>query len=181
MRIVRTRSGHPVEVRAAEPADAPALLAYFQRVGAESPHLTFGAEGVELTEAEEHAYIARTRNLENVLFLVAVMGGELVGSLTFTGGPRPRNRHTGEFGVSVAQPYWGEGVGRALVEEMLEWAVAGGIIRKIDLRVRTDNARAIALYERLGFTVEGRMTRTLLTDGRFHDSFLMGRQVDPVP
>src|SRR5688572_2462715 len=177
-RFVHTRSGHAVEVRAVAAPDAPALLAYFRRVGAESPHLTFGAEGVELSEAEERAHIVRTRDTQNALFLVATFGGEMIGSLVFSGGARPKTRHTGEFGVSVAQAYWGEGVGRSLVEALLAWATAGGVIRKINLRVRTDNARAIALYERLGFTVEGRVTRAFLTEDGFHDTLLMGRPIE---
>src|SRR5689334_9262150 len=44
-----TRSGRHVEIRDAEPSDAAALLAYFKRIGGETPHLTFGEEGVPLS------------------------------------------------------------------------------------------------------------------------------------
>ena len=60
-------------------------------------------------------------------------------------------------------------------------AEGGGVVRKLNLRVRADNARAIALYERLGFAVEGRATRDVLIDGEFHDCLVMGRAVDPAP
>jgi RimJ/RimL family protein N-acetyltransferase len=72
-------------------------------------------------------------------------------------------------------------VARALLEAMLAWAHAGGVVRKVNLRVRADNVRAIALYERLGFVREGRLTRDLLVDGEFHDTLLMGLAIDPAP
>ena len=43
--------------------------------------------------------------------LVAVVGDEIVGSLTFDGGRRARLRHAGEFGISVAQAYAGHQFG----------------------------------------------------------------------
>jgi RimJ/RimL family protein N-acetyltransferase len=178
-RRVQTRSGRAVEIRDAEPSDAPALLAYFKRIGAETPHLTFGGEGIPLTEAEERAHIDRIRSTDNALFIVALCDDEIIGHLTFAGGAKPRTRHAGELGISIIQPYWGEGLGKRLIELLIAWATTGGIVRKINLRVRTDNARAIALYAQLGFIIEGRETRTVCIDGQFHDGFLMGVTIDP--
>ena len=167
------------QVRRGGPADAPAFLAYLRRMGGETDFVSFGAEGIELTEEEEAAYIAKTNARDNAIFLLAVAGGEIVGGLTFNGGTRARLRHTGEFGVSVLREWWGRGVARALLETMLEWARRSGVVRKINLRVRTDNERAIRMYERLGFVHEGLATRDMLIDGRFHDSLLMGLEIDP--
>jgi RimJ/RimL family protein N-acetyltransferase len=83
--------------------------------------------------------------------------------------------------VSVLRAWWGRGIARALLETMLAWAQAGGAVRKINLRVRADNTRAIALYEHLGFAHEGRATRDLWVDDAFHDSLLMGIEIDPAP
>jgi RimJ/RimL family protein N-acetyltransferase len=174
-----TRRGRHVEIRDAEPSDAAALLAYFKRIGGETPHLTFGDEGVPLTEAEERAHIERIRGTDNTLFIVAESDGEIVGHLTFTGGTKPRTRHAGELGISIIRPFWGEGIGEMLIRSLIAWATAGGIVRKINLRVRGDNTRAIALYERLGFITEGRETRTVCIDGAFHDGFNMGMVIDP--
>ena len=78
--------------------------------------------------------------------------GESVALLTFGGGARPRTRHVGEFGISVLRAYWGLGLGGRMIGMLLAWAERGGIVRKVELRVHADNARGIALYERLGFT-----------------------------
>ena len=115
---------------------------------------------------------------DNSLAIVALAGEEIVGSLTFDGGRRPRLRHAGEFGISVLQAYSGLGLGKALIEYMLAWAERGGVVRKINLKVRVDNEPAIRLYERMGWVHEGRTTRDTLIDGRFSDCLTMGREVD---
>lgn len=171
----------PARIRRAVPDDASAVLSYLVRAGAETANLSFGAEGLGVPEEIERAYIARVATSATALLLVAEVENEIVGALAFEGGPRPRTRHAGEFGVSVLRAYWGTGTGRALVEALIAWAEASGVIRKLDLRVRTDNARAIALYERLGFVREGIRTRDMLVDGVFHDALLMGRPIDPTP
>jgi RimJ/RimL family protein N-acetyltransferase len=178
-RRLALRDGREVLIRRAEPDDAGALLAYLGRVGGETINLTFGAEGPGLTEAEEREYLTRVAASDNSLAIVATVGDEIVGSLTFDGGRRTRLRHVGEFGISVAQAYAGQGIGKALIEYMLAWAERGGVVRKINLKVRVDNAPAIGLYERMGWVTEGRTTRDTLIEGGFNDCLMMGRDVDP--
>jgi RimJ/RimL family protein N-acetyltransferase len=79
----------------------------------------------------------------------------------------------------VRQAYAGKGVGRALLELLIAWAEGSGVIRKLDLKVRADNLNAIRLYERLGWKIEGVVTRDLCVDGVYHDALYMGRWVDP--
>jgi RimJ/RimL family protein N-acetyltransferase len=171
--------GRPVRIRPAVEEDAAPLLAYLAEVGAESPFLSFGAEGPGIQEPEERTFLARARQSDNELALLAEWNGRIVGGLTFSGGSRARLRHVGEFGISIARVCQGIGLGRRLLELFLGWAERGGVVRKINLRVRADNARAIALYESLGFAVEGRTTRDTMIDGVFHDALVMGRAIDP--
>ena len=178
-RTLVLRDGRRVRIRRAEPEDAAAILAYLGRVGGESFNLTFGAEGPGLSEEEEREYLTRVAASDNSLAVVVAAEEEIVGGLTFDGGRRPRLRHAGEFGISVLQAYAGQGLGKALLQYMLEWAERGGVVRKINLKVRVDNTPAIRLYERMGWVHEGRTTRDTLIDCAFNDCLLMGRVVDP--
>ena len=178
-RTVPLGDGRLVRIRRAEPDDAGALLAYLSRVGGETVNLTFGAEGPGISEEEEREYLARVAASDNSLAIVGSVGEEIVASLTFDGGRRERLRHAGEFGISVLQAYTGKGIGRALIEYMLAWAERGGVVRKINLKVRVDNVPAIRLYQRMGWVAEGRTTRDTWIDGAFNDCLLMGRTVDP--
>jgi len=172
--------GGPIRIRRLTGDDAPAVLAYLRTVGAESAFLSFGGEGPPISEAEEREFLERAGEIDNALMVVAEWKGEMVGSLTFKGGDRARTRHVGEFGISVARKCQGIGLGRRLIEMLIDWARTGAIVRKINLVVLTSNVRAIALYESLGFEPEGRSRRDLLVDGEFHDAFVMGLLVDPI-
>jgi RimJ/RimL family protein N-acetyltransferase len=178
-RELRLPDGRSVRIRRAVPEDAGPVLEYLRKVGGETRNLTFGAEGPGLTESEERDYLARVGESDNSLAILTLAGDTIAGGLTFDGGRRPWLRHAGEFGISVAQEYAGLGIGRAMIEYMIAWAERGGVIRKINLKVRVDNAGAIRLYERMGWVHEGRTTRDTLIDGQFNDCLLMGRAVDP--
>src|SRR5690606_13120417 len=114
----------------------------------------------------------------NCIFLVAEVDNEIVGTLTFSASSSQRTRHIGEFGMSVKKAYWGLGVGSNLLSYLIEWAKETNIIRKINLKVREDNIRAIALYKKFGFKKEGIITSYFYVDRRFYSVIEMGLEID---
>lgn len=171
------RDGRILRLRPATPADAPALVAYRDQVSGESNFLSFGPGERPVTVEQEEAFVRELQETDNGLLLLALLAGELVGVLTFRGGDRPRLRHAGGFGISVRRPYWGLGIGSLLLDELIRWARAGGVITKINLRTRTDNERAIRLYEAKGFVREGTISRDLRIDGVYYDNYWMGLEL----
>jgi len=172
-----TKDGRALVIREAEGKDAGQILAYLAVVSSETEFLTFGPGEFRLTEAEEVDYLEKCRQAENSIYLLALVEARLVGILNFEGGARPRTRHTGELGTSVLRKYWGVGVASALINSLLDWSSRGGIIRKINLRVRSDNLRAINLYKRKGFSVEGTLTKQMFIGGLYYDNLWMGLEV----
>lgn len=65
------------------------------------------------------------------------------------------------------------GIGRQLIQHAIGRAWAKGLSR-IELTVRTDNVNAKALYERIGFVVEGLHRRAFRVDGEYYDVYAMG-------
>lgn len=170
----RLKNGSPATVREAEPADARDIIAFVNAVGGESDFLTLGRDEFELTEAEEAEFLCKCQEADNQLYLVATLDGAVVATMHFESGRRVRVRHSGEFGMSVRKAHWGQGIGSALLDTLLVWAAQTAIIKKINLRVRADNERAIRLYEAKGFKHEGTLTNELLIDGRYYDLYAMG-------
>ena len=173
------REGRTVRIRRATIDDAEAILAHLRAAGGETDFLTFGAEGPDRGVADERESIRLTAASDNRFHVLAERDGVVIANITFFGGTRPRLRHAGEFGISVLREAWGLGLGRRMLELLIHWARRGGVIRKINLGVAPANARAIALYESLGFVVEGRVTRTVFVNGALDDTLLMGLPIDP--
>jgi RimJ/RimL family protein N-acetyltransferase len=65
-----------------------------------------------------------------------------------------------------------------LIKCLINWSKGTGLIRKINLRARTDNTRGKSLYNKLGFIEEGLLKRDFLIDGKFYDSLQMGLIID---
>jgi len=170
--------GKKIIIRKAVKSDAKELIEYLNIIGGESDFLTFGTGQFEKTVEQEEEFIINGSYKKNALFIIAEVNGRIVGNLNFSGGPRERTSHIGEFGVSVLKEYWGNGIGEELIKYLINWSKGSGIIRKLNLKVRTDNTRGISLYKKLGFSEEGLIKREFLINGEFYDSYVMGLEID---
>jgi len=103
---------------------------------------------------------------------VAVDDGRVVGWCDVNPKTHESLRHSGALGMGVAASHRRQGLGSALLRATLEAASARGITR-VELVVRADNAAAIALYERHGFELEGRLRNYMIVDGVAHDALAM--------
>jgi RimJ/RimL family protein N-acetyltransferase len=85
-----------------------------------------------------------------------------------------KNAHTGEFGISVHPNFQGIGIGRILIETLLDWAKRNATIEKVYLNVFATNKHAIKLYEDLGFIEEGRHIKAIKqVTGEYVDTLQM--------
>ena len=152
-------------IERAAPADAEALLAFLKTVGAETDNLTFGAEGLPLSVEVERNYLASVQESSVSAFFLAKIGDEIVGDASFSGSSRERLKHRGELGVSVRRDAWGMGIGKALIRQVLDFAEQTAGAEAVTLTVRSDNARAIALYRAFGFEKTGTFPGFLKVNG----------------
>jgi RimJ/RimL family protein N-acetyltransferase len=171
------KNGQVLVIREAAPEDARALLDYVEGISGESDFLSFGPGEFELTEPEEEEFIRKCLTSDNQLYILGSIDDTIVAILNFSAGRRPRVRHSGEFSMSVRKQYWGLGIGSLMLDMLIEWARSTQIVKKINLRVRTDNQRAVLLYERKGFVREGTIHKEILFDGKFYDHHWMGLEL----
>lgn len=162
----------PISLRRARPADAPD----FARIMA-SPEVY--ANLMQLPMPSEEAWRKRLEAQmdpdQETLHLVAEVEGHVVGSAGLHPVTRVRRRHVASLGISVAPGAQGRGVGGALMRALCDYADGWGQLLRIELTVFTDNARAIALYERVGFRREGTHVGFALRDGAYADVHSMAR------
>lgn len=109
------------------------------------------------------------------LLLVAERDGVVVGTASLNPLAQLRRRHVAMLGLAVASEAQGQGVGCALMAALCDWADQWAQLLRIELTVFVDNERAIALYRRFGFEVEGRLRAYGLRDGQYVDVLAMAR------
>lgn len=79
------------------------------------------------------------------------------------------HRHT-EIGIDILPGFQGKGYGREAIEWALDYAFRRTGLHRVRIRAFEWNARALQLYEKVGFRVEGREREALWHEGRFWDS-----------
>jgi len=167
--------GVSYSIRSVEEKDAEALSSLRVQLDGET-------ENMDREEGEAYIDPASFRRIIHVdteklrnLFLVAVVAGEIVGYSRCEGTELKRFCHKVEFGVCVAKEFWGHGIGMNLLERSMEWADQTGV-EKMMLNVLASNEKAIELYQKSGFGIEGVLKRDRRhADGQYYDTIVMGR------
>ncbi len=167
---VRLRDGRALFVRPAALEDAAPILENINLVCKEEVYILMDEVANDL-EAER-AWLAKFDGRRNVLF-VAVHEGSIVGQADCHGGTVSKNRHTGLLGIAIREGWREVGLGRILMERLLEWMRVQGF-EKAYLELFSTNARARRLYESLGFQVEGARKGQFKIRGRYVDDVTMG-------
>jgi phosphinothricin acetyltransferase len=113
--------------------------------------------------------------------LIAEDAGEVVGYTSyehFRGeGKWPGYRGTVEHTIHVREGYWGRGIGRTLIGELVERARAAGIHVMVGA-IDGDNEDSLHFHERLGFVEVARMPQIGQKFGRWLNLVLMQRILD---
>ena len=112
---------------------------------------------------------------EKNLFLVAEVEGKIVGFARLQGNELSRFKHKAEFGICILKEYWGYGIGKVLLDNILGHADSVGI-KKVCLYVVETNTKAIELYKSFGFVEEGLLIKDRIhKDGNYYNTVIMGR------
>lgn len=162
-------------IRQAVPQDAQALLDYLMELAKEQgiPVLLTPERVRSFTLESEIELIQRYSTSDNSQFIVADADGEIIAAITLAGGDRDVNRHRVSLGISVAQGWRNQGIGTALMQYAIDWARENPVVHRLELEVFCHNERAIHVYKKLGFEIEGRRNRAFYKDGRFIDEYMM--------
>lgn len=169
--------GKVLVIREALLEDAGELINFVHHISAESDFLTFGAGEFDIEEDQEKELIQTQLDSENQIYLLATIEKEIVAILNFSARNRPRIRHSGELSMVIQKKYWDLGIGSILVDTLIQWARSTHIIKKINLRVRIDNQRAIHLYVKKGFVKEGTLRKEIYVNGTYYDLVWMGMAI----
>jgi RimJ/RimL family protein N-acetyltransferase len=171
----KLKSGESVTIRTGVESDAVALLHILATNLADGEGQLWEKGEFAPTEEQERAWIRGMVENPGELLLVAEKDGEIIGNIDCHRGTRRRLSHTAVFGMSLMPIWRGQGLGEILLKGVIEWAKANPLLEKLELHVLSSNARAMALYSKLGFKEEGRLIKAVkYSDGRYDDDVCMG-------
>jgi RimJ/RimL family protein N-acetyltransferase len=163
-----------ITIRVPEIKDAKGLIEHVKKINKESTFLIREEEEFNFTIKQQESFIRARVNSDINLFIIAEVEGKIIGSCILSGTNLKREKHKVDLNISIQKEYWGIGIGKRLIEISIGWAKENNI-EKIGLKVDTSNSRAVGLYEKLGFEVEGRLLKDkYMSDGSYRNSYLMG-------
>lgn len=145
----------------------------------ETPYLIRDPEEISLPTEQEKEFIKRRMEADRELLLITRVDGKHVGNC-----PQSRlgnyNRYSHRCSITVAlyQKYCGMGIGKTMLEMVLETARQCEY-EQAELKVVKTNTTAFKLYESLGFEIYGEQPHSMkYKDGTYADEFLMVNRLD---
>lgn len=168
-----SKGSKTVNVREATIQDAEIMLRNAAKVLVDAPYMLTTVKDVENVDVKDIENMLEMYNQNsNYVQFLAEVDGNLVGAIDFKNGDNEKTKHQGSFGMTVLPEYRNHGIGRALLETLIEWAQHSQI-EKICLEVMEDNRGAIKLYRNLNFYEEGRKVKGVKMEEGYQDLILM--------
>ncbi|WP_223069263.1 GNAT family N-acetyltransferase [Paenibacillus caui] len=161
-------------IRNIETEDAAQFLALTKKLDEETKFMLLepGERTTTLKQQEER--IASILASRASMIFVAEAEGNIVGYLGAFDSDENRIRHSLYIVVGILQQYGGRGIGTRLFAELDGWAVEHDIHR-LELTVMAHNERAVALYKKAGFEIEGLKKHSIKVDGAYVDEYYMAK------
>ena len=174
----KDKLGREIVLRSAGEEDAQTLIDYLRVTSAESPYLIREPEEVTLTPEQERAFIRSVQDSDRELMLLAFLDGAHAGNCSLMStGSFSRYRHRCSVAIALYKEYWGCGIGRLMMETLLNEAKKLGY-EQAELEVVATNEPAVALYKTLGFEVYGRLPNNMkYQDGTYADMYWMMKKL----
>lgn len=150
------------------------MVNFYNVVGGETDFLSFGKNEFRQTVEDYKNFVESTRLEQNSILLLATLNDEIISIASINSSQKDRMKHVGTLGIVISEQFTGQGLGRKMMEQLIQWATSNGITNKISLVTREDNVLAIELYEKLGFEKEGLIKKDNLINGVYYNTLVMG-------
>ena len=174
---ITLKDGRTAVFRSPKPEDSEALLKYMKATAGETPYLLRTPEECTMTAEAEQAFITNVNNQKHAVMILCFLEGNLAGTCQIVRHTRQKSQHRASVMIALYQKFWGLGIGTAMFQEMItpakDWEV-----QQLELEVIEGNVRAIALYEKMGFTTVATLPDAIrLNDGTFLKEYTMVRNI----
>ncbi|KAL6885435.1 acyl-CoA N-acyltransferase [Trichoderma evansii] len=98
----------------------------------------------------------------------------VIGSLTLSAVSGSLNAITTTVGLAIGEMYQNNGYGGEAINWAVDWAFKFANVHKVEIATSSFNERAIHLYQKLGFKLEGRKREVFYVNRKYHDLLQFG-------
>lgn len=160
-------------IREADIEDAKNVIEYIKIVSDETDFLISDSSERNFTVRKEKEFLQNIQSsiLEKI-FLFEIEN-KIVGMCSIEGINKIRIKHRVDLAITVLKNYWGNKIGEKLIDYAIEYCKSN-CIKKIELTVRIDNKRALKLYKKFGFEIEGEIKNFIYLNGNYYNCYYMG-------
>ncbi|HQM15896.1 MAG TPA: GNAT family protein [Candidatus Woesebacteria bacterium] len=161
--------------------DQEQMVEYSNEFNAESEFTLYPEERIGPLDATQYLLsIIEKTNRHDSVYLFAINqtdGGERLAGRINISLEAGVQHHVGELGISVRQEYRDQGLGRLMVELTIKMAkIWLPSLEIIQLTTFGTNARALHLYQELGFVEFGRLPKGIKRQGQYQDFVYLRRE-----
>ncbi|GAA0229352.1 GNAT family N-acetyltransferase [Metaclostridioides mangenotii] len=167
MKEICLKNDTKVAIRDGKKEDAQAVIDFYNEVGGETPFLSFGKGEYKASLADTESGIESSKSSDNSVMLIAFVGDEIASIATIDSNQKAKGKHVGVLGIVVKEKYWGIGLGKELMIDLIEWCKGNGITKKITLVTNEENTKAIELYKKVGFGVDAILVKENFYGGEY--------------
>lgn len=136
-------------------------------LGIPSERIKRNEEFIASMDGNNHQFVAVIKNDLGEETIIGVAGFSIFAN--------PRLRHSASLGIMVHKDYQGMGVGKALMQALIDIADNWLMLVRMELTVFEDNQKAITLYEKFGFEKEGIKKLAGIRNGQYVNEIMMAR------
>lgn len=174
------KDGRSAILRSPDPVrDAADLVQYLYDTAADTPFVLRTPEEVSMTVEGEERFLEAVVDSDTDCMILCEVDGRIAGNCHLSFRTKMKVRHRSEVAIALRKEYWNLGIGTAMFEAMIGIAQAREGVTVMELEFVEGNARARALYEKMGFRIVGMHPDAIRQkDGTSLALYLMQRKLE---
>nr|WP_239525357.1 GNAT family protein [Marinitoga litoralis] len=173
--------GYGIFITFPQKSDSNNLIEFYEKIFENSETLATQYDEFDKTSKDFEKIIDLSKKNYGLRILVAKNKNSIVGNCDiFWNISRKRLEKTAKLGVSVLEDFRNIGIATTLINNHITWCIENPNIHRLELEVFSNNSKAISLYEKLGFSIEGKRKEAAFINSQYYDIIVMGYIVEPI-
>lgn len=174
----KAQGGVPLLIRYPKRTDLQELLRYINELSKEKTFISFQGEEISLKDERTFLNSSIKKIKEGKAILLIAQSNKKIVGISDVRMLTRISAHIGVFGISIAKEFRGEGIGKKLMEAIINESRKNlKNLRMLELECFAGNPVALDLYKSFGFKEYGRLPNGIAHKGNFVDSILMYKEI----